>query len=341
MQVFNYLGSAFGYVLWFFYFIFQNYGVAILLFTIIVRAAMFPLNIRQQRSMSATASLSAKQKELQAKYGNDKQKYQEEVQKLYAKEGASPGTGCLMTLIPFPIMLGLYYAVIYPLSNTLHLSATAINSATGLLNQIPGISTTFSSRFYEMEIVRNFGVIKPYLSSVWTGEEIAQVEKFSHSTNFLGLDLLGTPWGGEWILWIIPILCLLISVGTQIYSMKVNEAMQNQQGCMKVTLLLMPLLTAYLALTMPGAIGFYWVMSNIATFAQVFFTNKFFSREHMTAEREARRIARRLIEEAKVPEIPMAQRRVSSIEQLRNQGTAPNNSANNSSKNNKSKKKKK
>ena len=336
MQIFNYLGSVFGYVLWFFSFIFQNYGVAILLFTIIIRAAMFPLNIRQQRSMSATASLGAKQKELQAKYGNDKQKYQEEVQKLYAKEGASPGSGCLMTLIPFPIMLGLYYAVIYPLSNTLHLSATAINAATNLLNQIPGISSTFSTRFYEMEIVRNFSVMKPYLNTIWTGDEIAQVEKFSHSTNFLGLDLLGTPWGGEWILWIIPILCLLISVGTQIYSMKVNEAMRNQQGCMKVTLLLMPLLTAYLALTMPGAIGFYWVMSNIATFAQVYVTNKFFSKEHLTAEREARRIARRLIEEAKIPEIPMAQRRAISPEALRNQGTANNNNNNN----NKSKKKK-
>ena len=93
---------------------------------------------------------------------------------------------------------------------------------------------------------------------------------------------------------------------------------------MKVSLLLMPLLTAYLALTMPCAIGFYWVISNIATFAQVFVTNKFFSREHVSANKEARRIARRELEEANVPEIPLSERRTITAENVRNQGTANN-----------------
>ena len=175
-----------------------------------------------------------------------------------------------------------------------------------------------------MEIVKNFDTLKPYLNQVWTNDEIASVDKFANSCNFLGLDLLQTPWGGPAVLWIIPILCLLIAVGTQVYSLFTNEAMRNQQGCMKVSLLLMPLLTAYLALTMPGAIGFYWVISNIATFAQVFVTNKFFSREHVSANKEARRIARRELEEANVPEIPLSERRTITAENVRNQGTANN-----------------
>lgn len=324
MDIFNYLGSIFGYILYFFYMIVQNFGVAIIVFTILVRAAMFPLNIKQQRSMAATSRLSEKQKELQKKYGNDKQKYQEEVQKLYAKEGASPGGGCLTALIPFPIMLGLYYAVIYPLSNALHLASSSINNATALLNQIPGVSSSFNTRFVEMEIVRNFDTIKPYLTNVWSADEIASVDKFSNSCNFLGLDLLQTPWGGSAVLWIIPILCLLFAVGTQVYSMLTNDAMRNQQGCMKVTMLLLPLLTAYLALTMPGAIGFYWVISNVATFAQTVVVNKFYSKDHIAANREARRIARRVQEEAKVPEIPLAERRPITSEGIRNQGTANN-----------------
>ncbi|MDD5953384.1 MAG: YidC/Oxa1 family membrane protein insertase [Oscillospiraceae bacterium] len=322
MDIFNFLGSIFGYILYFFYMILQNYGLAIIVFTILVRAAMFPLNIKQQRSSAASGRIAEKQKELSVKYANDKEKYQEELEKLYAAEGASPSTGCLTTLIPFPIMLGLYYAIIYPLSNALHLASSSINAATMMLNQIPGISSSFSTRFVELEVVRNFDTLKPYLSSVWTADEIASVDKFAHSCNFLGLDLLQTPWGGQAILWIIPILCLLIGVGTQVYSMFANEAMRSQQGCMKVTMLLMPLLTAYLALTMPGAIGFYWMISNLATFAQVFVTNKFYSRDHVIANREARRIARREKEEALVPEIPLAERRVITSENVRNQGTA-------------------
>ncbi len=323
MGILNFFGSIFGYILYFFYLILQNYGVAIIAFTILVRAAMFPLNIKQQRSMAATSRLSEKQKELQKKYGNDKQKYQEELQKLYAKEGASPSSGCLTALIPFPIMLGLYYAVIYPLSNTLHLASASIAGATNILNQIPGISATFSTRFAEMEIVRNFGMIKPYLGGIWSADEIASVEKFSHSCNFLGLDLLDTPWGGSAVLWVIPILCLVLALGTQVYSMLTNDSMKQQQGCMKVTMLILPLITAYLALTMPAAIGFYWVVSNAATFAQTVVLNRFFSKEYFTANKEARRIARREREELKVAEIPLAERRVITAESIRNQGGAP------------------
>ena len=82
MQIFNFFGSIFGYLLWFLYTIFQNYGVAIILFTIIVKALVFPFSIKSQKSMAAQSRLAAKQKELQARYGNDKMKYNEELQKL-------------------------------------------------------------------------------------------------------------------------------------------------------------------------------------------------------------------------------------------------------------------
>ena len=130
MQIFNFFGSIFGYLLWFLYTIFQNYGVAIILFTIIVKALVFPFSIKSQKSMAAQSRLAAKQKELQARYGNDKMKYNEELQKLYEKEGVNPGGGCLTTLLPLPIMLGIYYSVIFPLSNTLHVASDSIAKAT-------------------------------------------------------------------------------------------------------------------------------------------------------------------------------------------------------------------
>ncbi len=339
MAIFDSLGSVFGYVLWFLYIIVQNYGLAIILFTILIRAAIFPLNLRQQRSMAATAKLSDKQKELQKKYGDDKQKYQEELQKLYDQEGAKPGSGCLISILPFFFMIGIYYSIINPLSNALHLADTTVARATSLLTQIPGAGTSLNTRYVQLEVVKNFDFLKPYLGNVWSANEIADVDKFSHSFNFLGLDLLQTPWGGPAVLWIIPILCLLIAVGTQIYSMFTNDAMKNQQGCMKVFMLLLPLLTAYLALTLPGAVGFYWVVSNIMTFFQTVVTNKVFNKDYFTANKEARHIALREMEEKAIVEIPVSERRVITKESVQNQGRAvPNNTNNNTSKKKRKKK---
>ena len=87
MAIFNFFGSILGYLLWFLYNIFHNYGVAIIFFTIIIKAVLFPFSVKSQRSMASQTKLADKQKELQAKYGNNKQKYNEELMKLYEKYG--------------------------------------------------------------------------------------------------------------------------------------------------------------------------------------------------------------------------------------------------------------
>ena len=102
--------------------------------------------------MAANASLQAKQRELKEKYGNNKAKYNEEVQKLYEKEGISPMSGCATSLFPMFIMLGIYYAVVRPLSNVLHLSAEAINQ----INMIPGVYTTQNNIYSEMNVLKLF-----------------------------------------------------------------------------------------------------------------------------------------------------------------------------------------
>ena len=109
MAIFNFFGSILGYLLWFLYSIFRNYGIAIVLFTLILKAVMFPMSVKQQRSMASQAKLADKQKELQKRYANNQQKYNDELMKLYEKEGVNPGSGCLTTLIPFPIMLGIIH----------------------------------------------------------------------------------------------------------------------------------------------------------------------------------------------------------------------------------------
>jgi len=128
--IFSFFGSILGYLLWFLFTIFKNYGVAIILFTIIMKIFMFPMSLKQQRSMASQSKLAEKQKDLQKKYANNKEKYNEELMKLYDKEGVNPSSGCLTTLIPFPIMLGIFYSVAYPLSNTLHIAQETVQLAT-------------------------------------------------------------------------------------------------------------------------------------------------------------------------------------------------------------------
>ena len=90
MQIFGFLGSLLGYVLWGAFYLLKDFGLSIIVFTIIVRLCMFPFTIKQQKSMAGTARLSKKQKEIQEKYKNNRQKAQEEIYKLYEKEGVKP-----------------------------------------------------------------------------------------------------------------------------------------------------------------------------------------------------------------------------------------------------------
>ena len=304
MQIFNFFGSIFGYLLWFLYTIFKNYGVAIILFTIIVKALMFPFSIKSQKSMAAQSRLSKKQQELQARYGNDKMKYNEELQKLYEKEGVNPGGGCLMTLLPFPIMLGIYYSVIYPLSNTLHVAKDSIAQATDFISKIPGVSST--SQYVELEIVKNFSSLKEYLT-MFSAEDVNKIESFSKGFTFFGLDLLASPNASSFVsmMWIIPVLALVTYWGQTFIMQKLQPQQQQAgSGCMKVMLYGMPLLSAYWAYIMPGAVGFYWIISALVGFAQSLVQHKYYSPERISANSEASRYATLLEADEKVRPLP-------------------------------------
>ena len=95
MQIFGLLGSLLGYILWGAFYFIQNFGLSIIVFTIIIKAVLIPFSIKQQKSMAKTSKLQKKQREIQEKYANNRQKMQEEMNKLYEKEGVKPMGGCL------------------------------------------------------------------------------------------------------------------------------------------------------------------------------------------------------------------------------------------------------
>lgn len=307
-SIFGFFGSILGYLLWFLYTIFRNYGVAIILFTIILKLVMFPMSLKQQKSMASQSKLAAKQKELQKKYGTNKQKYNEELMKLYEKEGVNPSSGCLTTLIPFPIMLGIYYSVIMPLSNTLHIASDTIKLATEYISKIPGVVSTAGAGYTELEIIRNFDALKGNLT-MFSPADLDKIEFFSKGFHFAGLDLLATPKGADLLsfLWIIPVLSLVSSFAYQFYMSRAQGATtQGQPGCMKVMMYVFPLISVYWAYIMPAAVGFYWVISSVTSFGQSIITNKYFSVNHMTAMTEAQRAVTLELAEASVRPLPAA-----------------------------------
>ncbi|HIQ81307.1 MAG TPA: YidC/Oxa1 family membrane protein insertase [Candidatus Scatavimonas merdigallinarum] len=302
MDIFNLIGSLFGYVLWFCFMLVHDYGIAIVLFTLFLKIIFFPTSIKQQKSMAANARLAAKQRELQKKYGNDKAKLNEEVSKLYQKEGINPMGGCLSSLLPMLLLLGVYYAVINPLTNTMHIAAETVTKAVSYLNTLPGIGTSFNNFYGQIDIIKLAQTPQgtTYLSGFFDANTIDQIKDFGQGFHSFGLDLLGRPNEGFTILLIIPVLCLVTSVLSQFFTMKLQGTAQMQQGCMKYMLLLMPLLSAYIAYTVPAAVGFYWIVSTVLGFLQTVILQNFYSANIMGAKAEAQRVALLELEEAKV-----------------------------------------
>ena len=303
MQIFGYIGWLLGYILWGAFFIFKNFGIAIIVFSIIVKAALFPFSLKQQKSMAGNARMAKKQKELREKYGNNRQKLQEE------KEGVKPMGGCLTTLIPMLILLGIFYAVAYPLTNTLHIDANKVSQALQFANSIPGYTHTVGNATYqEVSLLRIFPQIQGYLTNIFTPGEMASINEFANGFTIFGsVDLLAIPSQfGFWSWYLLfPVLCFASNVGSSFIMQKINsqnQAMQ-QQGCMKAMIYLLPLFSAWIAYSVPAAVSFYWIISALLSLAQSVIIGKVFSPAHLTANSEARHAALMFAQEANVPAV--------------------------------------
>ncbi len=309
LGIFGFLGSILGYVLWAAYYVFQNFGIAIIVFTIIVKAVLLPFSVKQQKSMAGSSRLAKKQKELREKYGNNRQKLQEEMNKLYEKENVKPMGGCLTSIIPMIVILGIFYAVAYPLTNTLHLSEQSVNQALTFVNSIPGYNSgTTVATYQQVTLLKVFPHVASTaeIQAIFSQAEIDKILNFASGFNLFGVvDLLVIPSSlglfSPYILF--PVFCFLSNVGSQFIMTKVNTQMQQQQGCMKVMLYALPLFSAWIAYSVPCAVAFYWIISSLLSLVQSIIIAKLFSPVKLTANAEARHVALMFENEAKVPYI--------------------------------------
>lgn len=298
--IFDFLGSLFGYVLWFFFDAVSNYGVAIFLFTLFINILMFPLMLKQQKSMAANSRLAAKQEELKKKFGKNPQKYNEELAKLYEQEG-NPMKGCLTMFLPLILMMGVLGAVNKPLQNTLHIPAQTVSQAVQKLSTIPGIGESVTAKYPELEIVRRFSDVKSELTML-SEEQLADVEEFSSGFNFMGLNLLDTPSNSSFksMMWLIPVAYVAIGVLSTYVRSKVSGKQMEMPGCGKIGPYILPLFFTWVLYTTPGAVGIYWIINSIIAMIQSVIFGKYCNEYTINAKSEAKRLALLEINESKI-----------------------------------------
>ena len=217
--MFEFFANIFGYLLQFVYHLVNNYGLAIILFTVIIKILLLPLSIKQQRSMKKSSELNEKMKVLQFKYKNDPEKLNQEMMNLYKSENMSPFSGCLTAIIQLLLLLSIFYLVRSPLTYMEKIPTESINN---YVQQLKDDGKTISQVYPEIDLIREYQTIKE------KNPEDANVEKINIQMNFLGLDLSKIPQQNmtDYTVYIIPVLYILSSF----ISIRMTTAMQEKQN---------------------------------------------------------------------------------------------------------------
>ncbi len=319
-----YICVPFAWLVRLFYNLTNSYGVALILFTLVIKLIMLPFQMKSKKSMMRMSRVSGQMQELQKRYAKNQAKLQEEMQKLYEEEGVNPMSGCLWSLIPFPILIALYSIIRQPITHFMMLSKdvlqTVVQSAADA-----GVNLT---NIVMMDKATGTPVLKDGLYQLASYGQINLVKAvqemglstpegwFDMNYNFLGLDLTATPW--EYVknftfTWavigviLIPILAGLSQFVFSKLTMKPQPQADAAGGAsMKSMMYMMPLMSVYIAFIMPAALGVYWIAQSVFSLIQEAILNKTFSAK-LSEEEEARFQARqadrqRRMEEARVQE---------------------------------------
>lgn len=271
------LGVPLGWIMKLIYSFIQNYGLSIVVFTILVKLILLPFTVKQQKSSAKMAVVQPQMLELQKRYANNQQKLQEELAALYAREGYNPTSGCLTMFIQFPIIMGLYDVIYKPLTHVLALGSDVITKATEIassLNLLP--ERIYSAEPFIISAIQN----DPAAFEALGSDVVAKVQAFD--MNFLGINLGETPSMAFNLLLLIPILSFASSMLMTVISSRNMDTGNNPSASgMKMTLYMMPFLSAWICFSVPAGVGMYWTVSNLLSIVQTLVLNKFYNPKEM------------------------------------------------------------
>ena len=285
--MFQFFANIFGYLLDIINQFVNNYGLAIILFTAIIKLIMLPLSIKQQRSMKKNVELQEKLKVIQFKYKNDPEKLNQETMDLYKQEKMSPFSGCFSAIIQFILLISIFYMVRFPLTYMEKVDKTQIDTYT---QQIKDAGMDVSQAYSEIDIIREIDFLRE------NNPEDETLKNININMNFLGLDLSKIPQQNlaDWTVYIIPILYIL----STFVSMRLTTSMQNankdkkeltdgenketerneMEDAMaqsnKMMSWMMPIMSVSISLVAPLGLALYWLVNNILMIGERLVLNK-------------------------------------------------------------------
>lgn len=291
--MFQFFANIFGYLLNFINNFVGNYGLAIILFTVLIKIIMLPLSIKQQRTMKKSTEFNEKIKVLQFKYKNDPEKLNREMMDLYKKENMSPFSGCLSTIAQFILLISIFYMVRCPLTYMEKINNDQINT---YVQQLKDGGITVNQAYSEIDIIRELDYLKEKMP------EDEGLNKINLNMNFCGLDLSKIPQQNlnDWTVYIIPALYII----STFISMKITTSMQKKSkkndGVIDITekeekdskeeeknemedmmeqsnkmmSWMMPIMSVSISLVAPLGLALYWLVNNILMIGERLVLNK-------------------------------------------------------------------
>lgn len=294
MDIWQILMTPFSWLLKLFCQVFNSYGIALFLFTIVVKIVLFPLNLKGKKSMIKTTVLNGQLQEIQKRCGSDRERYNQEVQKFYAENNANPMGGCGWSFLPIVFLYPLYAIIRRPLKYMMNLTeaaTTAVGKALGWADFAPvGYNElTLGS----MMNAGNLGAAKDAAAA--TG--VAAAGMFVINFNFFGIDLSRIPqlkfWEGglSWGsigLFLLPVISALLSLVSMFVTQKTNQMNKDQEAPkMNLSLILMgPIMSLIIGFGMPAGMCVYWIANSLLMMVQEVICGAMLRKDYEAAQKE-------------------------------------------------------
>ena len=269
-----------------FYNLTNSYGLALILFSLMVNLVLMPFMAKSKKSMMRTTRLQPRIQELQRRHEGNQQKLNAEMQKLYQEEGFNPASGCLWSLLPLFLLFPLYSIIRLPITRMMMADASVVDSLSELFTeQVSNLSARAAG--YKEIILTNLA------HANWSSipDELKTTGLMDITLNFLGVPLGDTPdwriiFTGPWTwaaigLFLIP----FISAGLSWVSMKVSTAINptagdaQSQSMNKSMNMMMPLMSVVFCFMMPAAMGIYWISNSLFGMARDYALTKYYKKQ--------------------------------------------------------------
>ena len=301
--IYTIVGYPLGWAMWLCYQLTNNYALSLLIFTIIMRLALLPITLKQQKSTIKMQMLRPKIDDLQKKYAKNREKLNEETMKLYQQEGYNPMAGCLPMVIQLVIMFGLIDVIYKPLKHIVRLPSDLLNKAMELVAGTAGYVERSGLNTNQLVIITDLQQ-NPEKYSILGAKWVETIQ--SLNLNFFSMDLSQRPTVAMFTSIFSefnPLIFIPILAGGSALLMSIIQ-MKTQQGgmggadapggaSMKSMMLMMPVMSTVISFSVPAGVGLYWFYSNLVAIVQSLVIHKYFNpkklAEKMKQEEEERK----------------------------------------------------